>query len=57
MRLNPDYLEARCNLGRAYLSQRRIDEAIAEFTAALQRRPDFAPAQRGLAEARQMQGK
>src|SRR5439155_17868690 len=57
LRLKPDYLEARYNLGRAYLSQKQIDEAISEFTAILRRHPDFAPAQRGLIEARQLQGK
>ena len=57
LRLKTDYLEARYNLGRAYLSQKQIDEAISEFTAILRRHPDFAPAQRGLIEARQLQGK
>ena len=57
LRLKPDYLEARYNLGRAYLAQKRTDEAISEFTAILQSRPDFGPAQKGLIEARQLQGK
>ena len=57
LRLKPDYVEARNNLGRAYLAQKRTDEAIAEFTAILERRPDFGPAQKGLIEARQLQGK
>ena len=52
-RLMPGYAEARCNLGNAYLSQGRTDEAIAEFNAALHGNPDFEPALRGLAKARQ----
>ena len=57
IRLKPDYVEARCNLGSAHLTQGRIDDAIVDFTQVLQRRPDFVPAQRGLLKARQLQAK
>jgi len=52
--LKPDYVEARYNLGSAYLNKRRIDEAITEFSEILRRQPDFAPARKGLAKAEQL---
>ncbi len=57
IRLKPDYVDARYNLGIAFLAQRMTNEAISQFADILQRRPDFVPAQRGLAKARQLQGK
>ena len=45
------------NLAVAYLAQKQIDEAISELTEVLRRYPDFAPAQRSLAEARQQREK
>jgi tetratricopeptide (TPR) repeat protein len=53
VRLTPDYVEARCNLGHAYGAQGKLDEATSEFQAALRLKPDFEPAQRGLARITQ----
>ncbi|PYJ78805.1 MAG: hypothetical protein DME22_26385 [Verrucomicrobia bacterium] len=57
IRLKPDYTEAHYNLGMAYLTQKQIDEAISEFTGILRVYPDFAPAQRALLKARQLETK
>ena len=57
LRLNPDYIEARYNLGTAYLSQGQTDDAVSEFTNITQRHPEFGPAQRGLLKARELQTK
>ena len=52
VRLLPDWVEARCNLGNAYLAQGRTNEAVAAFNAALRIRPDFGPALLGLGRTR-----
>src|SRR5690349_7528560 len=38
--LQPDFVEAYCNLGSALREQGRLDEAVAAFRNALARRPD-----------------
>ena len=52
----PDYVEARYNLGQAYVLQKQPDLAITEFNEILRVQPDFEPARRGLAQARQLKG-
>jgi predicted CXXCH cytochrome family protein len=49
-RVNADRPEHRVNLGMLALRQRRLDDAKAEFTAALALDPGFVPAEVGLAQ-------
>jgi tetratricopeptide (TPR) repeat protein len=53
--LDASYLEARYNLGMAYMAQQQLDDAIAEFTEALRLNPQFRPAEIGLNHARTLQ--
>ncbi len=48
VRLNPDYVNARFNLGSALASAGRFDEAIQEFSEVLKLKPDFTEARRNL---------
>ena len=49
--LNPDYWEARYNLGQSYLRQGHTQEAKAELEKVLKTRPDFEPARQALQRA------
>ena len=49
MALDPEYLEARYNLGAAFMSAGMLEDAEREFRGALRQRPDFQPAQTQLA--------
>ena len=48
MRLKPDYVRARVNLGSSLAALGRYDEAIAQFTEALRLQPDLDEARRNL---------
>jgi len=48
LRINPDHAQAHCNLGRAYLQQGRLDDAIRELQIAAQL--GFEPARELLAQ-------
>ena len=50
--VNPLNPEPMCELGKIFLLAGMAEEAIAEFQAALEVRKDYAPARKGLAEAR-----
>ena len=49
--LNPDYWEARYNLGQSYLRQGHLEQAKVEFQKVLQTHPDFEPARQALRRA------
>jgi tetratricopeptide (TPR) repeat protein len=49
--LQPDFAEARVNLGSALLTMGMPDDAIAQFSIAIALRPDFAEAQYNLGNA------
>ena len=48
VRANPDSAEAHLHLGDAYAQDQRLDEALAEFTQAIQIKVDYATAYFGL---------
>ena len=50
--VNPLNPEPMCELGKIFLLAGMAEEAMAEFQAALEVRKDYAPARKGLAEAR-----
>jgi tetratricopeptide (TPR) repeat protein len=51
VRLKPDYVEARVNLGNALYVAGRLNEAVVQFGETLRLRPDFADAHFNLAMA------
>jgi tetratricopeptide (TPR) repeat protein len=51
VRLNPDFAEARSNLGNAFAAQRRFTDAIEHYQAAIRVKPDFTEALVGLGGA------
>lgn len=55
--LNPDHVEAHCNLGAALASLRQFPEAAEAFRRALQSRPDLVEASLGLGCALQSLGR
>jgi tetratricopeptide (TPR) repeat protein len=48
LRLKPDLLEARLNLGNVLASQGNVEAAAAEFRRALAQDPNYAPARAAL---------
>jgi len=54
VRINPAYFEAYDSWGIVALKQGRVDEAVAHFQAALQIKPDYAPARQHLERARSL---
>jgi superkiller protein 3 len=57
LRLDPDHLDARVNLGIVRAGQGKFDEAIGHWVRALQLRPDCALAHNNLGVALTEQGK
>jgi Flp pilus assembly protein TadD len=57
LRLNPNYREARHNLGAILLLQGKVQEAVVQFQEALRLNPGYAIAHHNLAEAFMRQGK
>ena len=54
VRLKPDDIRARTNLGMLYGLAGRFDDAAEAFSAVLKTEPDFAPAKKGLALSLEM---
>ena len=48
MDIAPDYAEAHNNLGYLFFQERRADDAIAQFKAALRIQPDYAESHNNL---------
>lgn len=57
VRLEPDYVRARVNLGSSLAALGRYEEAVAQFTEALRLRPDLDEARRNLDYARELQAR
>ena len=51
MRLQPEYAEARLNLGNALLLLGRLPDAVGQYQEALRLRPDYPAARRNLERA------
>jgi Flp pilus assembly protein TadD len=52
LKIKPDDVSARNNLGMAFLKKGMVDEAAVQFQKALARQPDFALARTNLDKAR-----
>ena len=57
LRLNPDYAEARNNLGLALAQEGKLREAAEQFTRAVELNPEWIDARRNLEQAQRLLGR